>query len=267
MKRLLFLLFLTLSLGAQPVFDESYERFLLPVYLPTTPGPFGAEFHSLLTLRNRSTTDSYRVYGIEAWCGANIVCPEPDPNEPVEIVPYGQGSLHDDGPVLIPNGRPSRFAYVPMAEADRVAMNLRAFDSSRSNTNYGTQIPTPRRRDFTRGRVVLPDVPMGTPFRKTLRIYSDRETAVMISFEGPEIIGSPTILPPPAAFVTLRAGENVFDPAYAEFADFPLHGTNVSVVVEALECICSPPIPTPPIWAFITVTNNETQHITTIAPN
>jgi hypothetical protein len=266
-KRLLPLLFLTLSLSAQPAFDDTYERFLLPVYLPTVTGPFGSEFHSQLTLRNRSTTDTYHVYGIEAWCGANILCPEPDPNVPVEIVPYGQGSPYDDGPVLIPNGMPGRFMYVPQAEAELVAMTLRAFDSSRSNTNYGTQLPTPRTRDFTRGRVVLPDVPMGSAFRKTLRIYSTRETAVMISFEGPEIIGSPPIGPPPPAFANLRPGLNVFDPAYAEFADFPLHGTNVSVVVEALECICSPPIPTPPIWAFITVTNNETQHITTIAPN
>lgn len=269
MKRIIFLLLFAASVTAQPVFDETYERILVPVFLPVTPGAFGSEFHSQLTVWNKSQTETLRIFGLEEPCGLPILCPLPDPGEPVEVPPYGAEIDSDQAPILLPNGSPGRFIYIRKTDADLLATNLRVFDKSRGQQNYGTQIPLARQRDFSNERIVLPDVPMHPPFRNTLRIYSAVGATVAVSFEGPEIIGSPTIIPPGPRTATLRPGVNGFDPAYAVFTDFAPYPANLTVVIEPLpSCpICPLPHVPPAIWAFISVTNNDTQHITTIFPN
>lgn len=62
-----------------------------------------------------------------------------------------------------------------------------------------------------------------------------------------------------------------FHPSYAAFTDFPNPATFPGDKFTVLVGIARGPgnvIPPPtPLWAFITVTNNETQHITTITAN
>src|SRR5687767_9054417 len=118
MKRILFLLLFAVSLTAQPVFDENYERILVPVFLPVTPGAFGSEFHSQLTVFNKSQTETLRIFGVEEACRLPILCPLPDPNEPLEIPPFGTDSESLEPPFLLPNGSPGRFLYVPKGHAD-----------------------------------------------------------------------------------------------------------------------------------------------------
>jgi|SRR5687768_1567743 len=264
----LFPLLFAASLAAQPAFDETYERFLLPVFVGQTPGAFGSRFATSLSIWNKSLTDTLMVWGLEEHCGVLVICPPPDYSQPVLVKAYGAEAPFRE-PMIIPNGNPGRFAYVRKAQADLFAITLRAYDDSRRSENYGTQMPVVRERDFTDERIVLPDVPMNPPYRNTLRIYSTEPTRVLVWFAGPEIIGSPTIVPPGGQEVELRAGMNEFDPAYAQFSKFERHPHNLAVVVEPIAppCLaCNPPLPAAKIWAFITVTNNDTQHITTIFP-
>ena len=263
---LLSLLF-TPSLAAQRAFDDTYERFLIPVFVGQTPGTNGSLFSTSLIAWSKSTTEMVRIWGLDEDCGVPVICPPPDYSQPILVKPYGSEGTYFRGPAIIPNGNPGRFIYVPDAEANLFAMTLRAFDESRRAGNYGTQLPIVRESDFTQERIVLPDVPMNPPFRNTLRIYSTDATTVNVWFEGPEIIGSPTIIPPAGVEVELRAGLNEFDPAYAQFTKFERYPYNLAVVVESPHCPrCTPPLIGPKIWAFITVTNNDTQHITTITP-
>jgi hypothetical protein len=63
----------------------------------------------------------------------------------------------------------------------------------------------------------------------------------------------------------LAEGKSVFEPAFASFTNFPANIGPVTVTIG----IPVPPIlpPEPPrIWAFDSVTNNDTQLITTITP-
>jgi hypothetical protein len=111
--------------------------------------------------------------------------------------------------------------------------------------------------------VSLLGVPINPRFRNTLRIYSLARGAVLINLaignEGRQIV--------------LQPGADLFEPAFASFTDFPLPhelpaGTStIRVVVDVPRGPGGVPIPGTPIWAFITVTNNETQQITTITPN
>jgi hypothetical protein len=254
-------------LAASPLFAQSdpatnpdaFERFLVPVFTAPVHGAFGSEFYSDLTVWNKSTEETLRVYGLQQFCVINECPPPPD------FIDVEAGSV--EAPLLQPNGNPGRFIFVAKTQSNAAALNLRVFDASRSATNFGTELRVVRDRDFSAERIVLPAVPMSTRFRNTLRIYSTQPTNVVVSFQGPDVIGSPTIPPPPPQTVTLRAGENLYDPAYAIFGDFPQYPYPLTVVVEpvALCPICPFPHDFAAIWAFITVTNNETQHITTIS--
>jgi hypothetical protein len=115
------------------------------------------------------------------------------------------------------------------------------------------EIPVVHREDFREGQVSLLNVPVDPRFRNTLRIYSLSRSAVLIDLR----FGNG-----PTQQLYLQPGESWFEPATLTFTDFPLRGNGPAttrVVIDAP--------PGVPIWAFITVTNNDTQQITTITPN
>ena len=68
----------------------------------------------------------------------------------------------------------------------------------------------------------------------------------------------------------MQSSGNFFEPSFAVFTDFtPALGPTTAVMNVLVEVPRGPGgvvIPGTPIWAFISVTNNETQHITTITP-
>ncbi|HEX8172740.1 MAG TPA: hypothetical protein VF824_19540 [Thermoanaerobaculia bacterium] len=242
------------SLAAQtPTTDpQAFDRILVPLLSAPVNGAFGSQFRTELTLWNRSTEQPVTVWGLQRFCPVELCFV--DPNQPLHLEPQSWVMPAD----IVNNGTPARFIYVPKGESGRLAANLRAFDVSRNATNFGTELRVVRERDFST-RIVLPGVPLGSQFRNTLRVYANEPVTVQVSFEGPEIIGSPTILPPQPEFVTLAASRNVFEPAYGVLSTFQGYGAPVAVIVEPVGANV-------PVWAFVSVTNNETQHITTISP-
>ncbi|HEX9160927.1 MAG TPA: hypothetical protein VF980_04400, partial [Thermoanaerobaculia bacterium] len=99
-------------------------------------------------------------------------------------------------------------------------------------------------------------IPFSPQFRKTLRIYSlEREAmTVNIGWAG----GATTS-------VELRPGRDIFHPAYAELSELPdidavgFSPVKADLIIESAD-------PSRRIWAFVSVTNNETQDITVITP-
>jgi hypothetical protein len=55
-------------------------------------------------------------------------------------------------------------------------------------------------------------------------------------------------------------------PGYVQFTNFPVNAGVVSVTLDGTIPIQSPPLPNVNYWAFVSVTNNTTQHFTTITP-
>ena len=88
------------------------------------------------------------------------------------------------------------------------------------------------------------DVPVTGRTRATLRVYAAAPTAVAVTIDD---IGLHDL--------QLRPGADEFDPAYAEMT-LPFGGAAVSIT----------PRGNVPVWAFISLTNNETQMVTTITP-
>lgn len=257
MKRLL--TFAVAGLLAVPLLaqESNSERLLLPVFTPPVHGAHGSEFHTELRMANLGE-DPILLLGLEGDC--HFICP------PVPVYILDAGAEVGPGDIDF-NGSPGRFVFVAQDQIDSLSMNLRVHDVTHQAENFGTEIPIVRESQFVDGPITFVGVPTDPRFRNSLRIYASFPMDVMVtvgdrqpvrvSLTGPDITFPPTTIP------------DLSKPAYGFFSDFPIDGQPVRVTVEpALNIIISSqllPFETP-IWAFITVTNNETQAIATITP-
>jgi len=217
--------------------EPTFTRILIPVLIPPVHGAFGSEFRTILIGSSFSGT---RIYGLQYIC--TILCAY-DPA--VDAI-----GLNADGLLggLVPLGTPGRFIFIP--SSTDLQLNLRVYDVSRDTQNFGTEVPIARGKNFAQ-KIRLHGVPADANFRNTLRIYSDWPEDLPVTVE---IRGQ-------SRTVNVKAGRDIFEPGYAELTEFGAPSpflTNVTITA---------PAPGQRIWAFISVTNNTTQHITTISPN
>ncbi len=223
-----------------------FEPILLPVFSPPMHGAFGSLF--VTDARAFATTEQpVNVYGMLAQCFHTT--PSPDPL--ITQIPGGSE-------VLFPACSPStaRLVYVAQNQAQNITFNDRVTDNTRIASNLGTEIPIVRGSRMTNNKITLLNVPIDGRYRNTLRIYALRPTVVFVTTVG-------TPMP-----IQLQPGASIFEPAYAPFTDFPVPvdpgstGTMTVTIEQPQDIVAGPPM-----WAFITVTNNETQQITTITPD
>jgi hypothetical protein len=230
---------------------DTLERMLVPLLTPPAAGAFGSLFQTDLRAAATATNASVLVYGLKAQCidctigvvGSDIALKF--------IPPYFSAVGPTD---VVPTGTPGTFFFVPREQVKDLALNLRVYDSSRSGANFGTELPIVRERDLVRGKpITLLGVPTDPRFRSTLRLYAT--AAVTVTITVADTTGGKR-----QHTVALAAGHNVYQPAYASFSDFPVSAGTATVTIDPA------PDATTPIWAFVSVTNNETQLITTITP-
>ena len=235
------------------------ERILLPILTPPVLGAFGSEFHTDLRIANDSGNVLF-LLGLDSNRCSPICLPTlfPLTLEPGQEVGPGDVNL---------NGSPGRFVFIDADQVSSVAMNLRVHDVTRDGLNYGTEIPIVRERDFKTNRITFVGVPTDARFRNTLRIYGESPVDVLVTV-GDQ---APVRLRLTGGFsfpggIDLSDLSDFFKPAYVAFTSFPTGVAPVRVTVEA-EPDFIPLLPIEiPLWAFITVTNNDTQVISTITP-
>jgi hypothetical protein len=229
----------------------SLERMLVPILTPPAAGAFGSLFQTDLHVAATAPNAAVLVYGLKAHC---IDCSLGVVGNDVAlkfITPY----FSSVGPTdVIPTGNPGTFFFVPREQVKDLAVNLRVYDSSRSDANFGTELPIVRERDLVHGKpITLLGVPTDPRFRNTLRIYAT--AAVTVTVTVTDTTGGKT-----QRMVALGAGHDVYEPAFASLSDFPASAGTATVTIDPA------PDATTPIWAFVSVTNNVTQLITTITP-
>jgi hypothetical protein len=229
------------------VFDGGeLERVLVPLLTPPIAGAHGAEFRTELRLYNNSARHT-TIEGIGASC--HVLCI----GQMIEL--EGREELRPEDVTYA--GTPGRFAYVPRLNADNLWMHLRVFDTSRSADNYGTTIPVVRERDMIIDRlIVFAGLPTDPRFRNTLRIYGVKDAVVDIEIND----GTTSVM----REVTLQGADGEYRPAYAQIGDLPTGAGPLRITI-------FPPGPQElgfgtPLWAFVSVTNNETQMITVVTP-
>ncbi len=234
-------------------YEDAQERVLLPLLTVPVNGAFGSRFVTELRAFNRSATQNAKIAGLSYSCCLAVV---PDPTrDSIELQPHAALAPPD----IAYNGLPGRFVFIEPNQADHLWLNLRIYDSTRSGQSFGTELPVVRDRELFRNEpIVFTDVPTDARFRNTLRIYADAAVKVRLELARDEV-----------DFIEVReidipAPKNKFDPSYVQVGDLPVNAGPLRITI-------TPPEPGQPgfytaLWAFISVTNNDTQLITTIRP-
>ena len=181
--------------------------------------------------------------------------------------------------VQAPNGY---VLYPAKGTTDDLSMNVLVRDLSRQSQSLGTELPAVRERDFEDRRILLLNIPSDNRFRLTLRAYAldrlqgsldtlnywiyDLQTGAQVAF------GIARLLPPPCT----GGSSDPFVPCTPD--ETQPWSVSVDLMSQHPEIVnkgplrlsispLRPDIETGRFWAFLTVTNNETQHVTAITPN
>ncbi len=223
---------------------SAFEPILFPV-LFSANGAFGSRWRTEATVSNPAPWTVYAAYTLHN-IGPCIDDCDP-PFEPKSIERFQDG--YPRGTVM----------WAPRSEAGQLALSLRIRDVSREEQGYGTEIPVVREHDFIHGKNIhLLDVPLDPRYRVKVRIS-------MIEPVLPPALGGTVRLRRGNAVLSLpftfSAGRDdlVIEPHYAE-VDLPQGSIGERVNLEVFMPLDATG------WAFATVTNNETQQVTIVAP-
>ncbi len=238
--------------------DTAFDAFLFPIFTPPTNGAFGSRFVTTARIWNGGE-GRLELYGADAGC---------QPPAPVggDDEPFTRHPNQEDLELsTLCSTWPARLVYVPKTQSKNLESNLRVADVSRQAENHGVEIPVVPVDHFTNDRVALVGVPSDPRFRLTLRIYAygEGDRRLRIWFDRSSV-----------RTIELTPGRNRYEPAYATFTAFPKREelrddpSAFRVIVETARDSSGgrPAADAPRIWAFVSVTNNDTQVITTVTP-
>jgi len=201
-----------------------------------------------------------------------VICPRIAADAPYPRI--GAKTTERISPLDIP-GNMGYLFYLQKGGSEEVAFSLHFADISRSAENAGTEVGVVHEREFRRRPFEILNVPIDTNSRATLRIY-DTDAAVsskhsaeveIFTMDGTRIayVGVPLDVPvarsaqtraeviPPFA----RSGQ-IADLRTAQY-DFKIASWPSRVRIRVTTYTNS--------WAFVSVTNNVTQLITTFKPD
>jgi len=213
---------------------------------------FGAKFYTFFSIWNVAGPDVPAFGLASAPCeGIGECVPPPGPR--LTVLKARQGA---PAGLFEPLGDPGYLFFIPKGAFDRLADALRVADLSRQDQSFGTRIPIVPERDFRDDFIALIDIPMMPHFRNTLRIYSlNPQTSVhirVIRYNSTKIYSE--------IDADLGDPADMFHPGYAQLSDFG------NVPPDSVRIEIEPRSPGSRIWAFATVTNNDTQQLTVVAP-
>jgi hypothetical protein len=234
---------------------SAFDPILFPLFSAPVPGAFGSQFQTTVRLASK-TSDSVLVYGISR----NGPLDDP-PSGPFD--PYRVTGAEGQPPLRQQTG--GRILYVPKGSGNSLAASIRVTDVTKQATSFGVEVPVARLDDFDEARIVFLGVPADTRFRCMLRLYSLKRGNVLLNVTINGTLHQVEL--------KRRDDQDLFEPAYLEFTSFPTLGelpagqTTFRVAVDTGRGPGGVVIPGTPIWGMISVTNNETQQITVIAPN
>ena len=220
-----------------------FEQVLIPVSI-NGPGAFGTQWSTVFVLYN---ANDYRLPKPFA-----VVC------DPAPCFVPGPRSLFGLNSLNAPEGLT---LSVPRQAAKRVTFGLLARDLSRQRDALGTELPVVRETDLRDGEFSLLSVPADPRFRVALRLYGiDDVRGVVLRIHAMDdtssnvLVQKVTLRPP-----SYRSGSATFGYVGDLLTHYPqIVGKGpLHLEVDANGAR---------VWGFISVTNNETQHVTVISP-
>jgi hypothetical protein len=157
-----------------------------------------------------------------------------------------------------PNGQ---FLLVREADASKVRINSRVYDAARQTLTAGSEIPIAREHEFTSGSQSIIGIPVAPHYRHTLRVYAleGREGAqVRVSLYANDEL-TPRITEVRSLSVAAPGGTF---PGYLQLDPAQLLSLGT---LSTLRVDIEPVEKETRIWSFVSVTNNETHHVTAFA--
>lgn len=240
-----------------------YDRVLIPVLSEgIQPGAFGTLWLSELVGKNESPTETQAFTSECAFfCDCVVITCSPQTLSP--------GTVFN----IVPSGvewNPGHILYVGRSRMGQLPMQLRVRDISRSATSYGTEVPLVWESETTREAIHLLNIPLDSRFRQHLRVYALGRSSELFearvriySFPG-DLLLADVPLRLAAVDEPEQSDEFPSQPAYAEILSLASAVSGFDGDAIRLEII--PESPAGQFWAFVAVTNNDTQHVTLVTP-
>ena len=238
--------------SAVPNATPAWERILLPV---VTRGPVagaqGSLWETVVTLRNAN--DQTVIY-YPTDCP--LVPPVPERFCVQTLNPQLGAGVTKRVDLLY--GGPL-FLNVTRELADRVFVQVRVHDLSRQAESFGTEVPVIRSAQMKTDAGQILDIPRDPRFRLTFRLYADYpavDSEIAVRFVSEATAQSHALrytIPAPPEWI-LATEPLVFPALYRQISDFDADRIEIDPLTPGLR-----------YWAFVSVTNNETQQITTLS--
>jgi hypothetical protein len=239
------------SLTAHYAILADYERLLIPVVANDVPGAFGSRWTTVTSVVNEGL--NFAPLDVPA-------CERPEVTDPcfgiAPLRPFGSTKLTP----FTPAGSAGVFIGVLRWVLPDVTLHSRLQDTSRQAQTWGTEQPAVRESSFV-SHVTLVDIPTDARFRVQLRTYGSDEKAAPVRIRVYAMSGSEAFAD---VVRTLNPAPRNSWPAYDQVAFLDLvpqftASETLRLRIDALDA-------SQKLWAFASVTNNETQHVTLITP-
>lgn len=264
MKRFLLIPVLLLIAGSSAA--QTFEKVLIPVWANgEVPGAFGSRWVTELSVFSRQGRSS--VVGLVPL-PCNLTC-VPTGLTPGQTIAGNLGNRR--GPALL----------VALRDEDlgeSLSFQLRVRDLSRQSENWGTEIPVVRERNARLKVVELLDVPVEQEFRHNLRIYdfdaqAQAEVRVRLYAYTPQEWDPDPPGPVPTDRLvyenTARFKHEITLDPRLQVGYIELNFLSTLATFrpgERMRVEITPVTPALRFWGFLTITNNNTQQISTITP-
>jgi len=245
---------------------EHYVRYLIPVASRNLRGANG----SVWDTEWRVSSGYFLPFPmIWPYCPPNVSpCPSPVISANTTIEP----SLFPRG-----DGTDGVFVHVPKAVDPFIGMSLRVRDLSLNAGNFGTEIPIVAPEDYSGylgAPLQLVDIPTDEKYRATLRIYGYDQSPIRVMVNVYAQATNERIEQYMVDLTGIVTAAPELFPQFPSYAQLdPLtpavraSGERVRITLySALWDSLISPQPALPTWGFVTLTNNETQQVTTVTP-
>lgn len=237
---------------------SNWSRILVPLTETDIPGANGSLWKTELTGLIESTTG---LFMDPAGCGAI--------EDPCQLPPLGKTfDLRRES--LVWPTFPAQFIYVRKPDAKKLVVSTRVYDASKSTATAGAFIPTARDEDFSAGGFTVIGIPVAPQFRSTLRVYDASASdfgEIQIGLFGdnenlPFYVGATHLQSDPdrQTFTTALL------PAHPSIAQIDLSALIPAAKYSRVRVQIATEDASLRLWGFVSITNNETSHVTVITP-
>lgn len=244
-----------------------HQRILVPISVGDVPGANGSIWTAELWAVNTST-ERVPVAALPCIVSSTEGCASD-----LELLPGRTTKL----PAFGSSAAPGVLLLIPPERAMQTGFTLHVRDLAQQSQSWGAEIPVVREKDFFTGPAHMANVPFGSDYRQTLRIYAILDNvatarlrvkmyAVNAGSEDRLLRDDVVTLEPGPAPPPNRIGSPLAQITLTDL--FAIEIAGVDRVRISIEPLTDPVALLPPIpfWAFVSITNNKTQQVTTVTP-